>query len=61
MTDLRRLPVKEIIVVQGAAIGDDKLGELARQTGCPVVSIGPDATVESLDEEAMRRLGWVKA
>jgi hypothetical protein len=59
-----RLATKDVIVVRGWVPDgetDDAMGRLARETGCLVVSLESDQSLETLDEDAMRAAGWIRA
>lgn len=65
---IERLTPKDVLIVRGLGDRTDTIegdGEfcqkLARHTGCLVVSLDGEMTIETLDEDEMHGHGWVKA
>lgn len=57
-----RMLIKEVIVIHtDEEMYPEQLHLLHQETGCLIVHLDTDSTLEMLDEAAMRHSGWVKA
>lgn len=53
-----------LVVIKGGDFENDAIregvAEIARTTGCLVVILPSGSTLEALDEDEMRRHGWIR-
>lgn len=62
MSESTEIKFKDVIVWNAAAFSTGHMeaaGQLAAKSGRPVIVIGPDESIETLDKGEMRRAGWV--
>jgi hypothetical protein len=58
-----KLEFKDVIVWHRPSFSRGTLeaaGKLAKESGKPVIVLGPDERIESLDEDALLRAGWMR-
>src|SRR6185312_16877679 len=59
---VRDLPLKDVIVWHAASAGDatvEACEKLAAESGRLVIGLSPGDTIDSLDVEEMKRVGWM--